>query len=72
MIRKYCKNLLIALDQGANALLGGDPDETVSSRFGKRSKSNLFRQAIDKLFFWQPNHTAKSIEADEGKNAVAE
>ena len=31
----YFKNVLIGIDQLVNALLGGDPDETVSSRVGK-------------------------------------
>jgi len=70
MIGRYFLNLLIALDQFGNALLGGDPDETISSRFGKRSKSNLFGRCINLLFFWQPQHCQKSAEADEGKDAV--
>jgi len=51
MILRYFKNLLIALDQGGNTLIGGDPDETISSRFGKRSKNNLIRKTIDAIFF---------------------
>lgn len=31
-MKRYCLNVLIALDQLANALLRGDPDETLSSR----------------------------------------
>lgn len=70
MVKKYLFNNLIAIDQAFNALFGGDPDETLSSRFGKRSKSNLVRIFIDKLFFWQPNHTAKAVEPDEGADSV--
>lgn len=36
LIRKYLRNLLVAIDQLLNTILGGDPDETVSSRLGKR------------------------------------
>ena len=32
---KYVWNILIAIDQFFNALFGGDPDETISSRAGK-------------------------------------
>lgn len=71
MIKRYLVNLLIALDQAVNALTGGDPDETISSRFGKRSSSNLIRRAIDRFFFWQPDHTKNSIEPDEGKDSVS-
>ena len=35
MIFKYFLNILISLDQMGNTLLGGDPDETISSRLGK-------------------------------------
>lgn len=31
----YSRNLLLWLDQGANAALGGDPRETISSTCGK-------------------------------------
>ena len=27
-------------------------------------------KVIDSIFFWQPQHTAKSVEPDEGKDAV--
>jgi hypothetical protein len=70
MILKYLKNNLIAFDQGLNTLAGGDPDETLSSRFGKKSKSNTIRKVINALFFWQKDHCAQSIEADEGANKI--
>jgi hypothetical protein len=52
--------ILLAIDQLANALLGGWADETISSRayrlqHGSR-RWNLARLAIDALFFWQPDH----------------
>jgi len=70
MIGRYLLNQLIAIDQAANALLGGDPDETLSSRFGKRSRSNTVRKVINTLFFWQKDHCKASVEADEGKNKI--
>jgi hypothetical protein len=38
MVKRYVRNLLISLDQLANTILGGDPDETMSSRMGKHLK----------------------------------
>ena len=34
-MKQYLWNLIIALDQLGNALLGGDPDETISARLGR-------------------------------------
>lgn len=34
-MKKYFYNILIGIDQLVNAILGGDPDETISSRLGK-------------------------------------
>jgi hypothetical protein len=38
MIKKYIWNILIAIDQFFNAVFGGDPDETISSRLAKKEK----------------------------------
>lgn len=38
MVKHYIWNLLIAIDQFFNALFAGDPDETLSSRMGKRAR----------------------------------
>lgn len=78
-MKRYFLNVLIGIDQLANALLGpglnllfgvrgfGDPDETLSSVFGKN-------QATCKGCYWvcrllhrfDPHHCEKSIERDEG------
>lgn len=34
-VKKYLYNILIGVDQLCNTILGGDPDETMSSRMGK-------------------------------------
>jgi len=64
---KYIWNLLIAIDQLANTVLLGDPDETISSRAGKRQDT----QTWAKYLCWilnkiDKNHCKKSIELDEG------
>lgn len=71
-MRRYLLNLLIALDQLVNALAGGDPDETISSRVGKREDGSerFWAAVIDRIFFWDRDHTRRSIEPDEGKDAT--
>jgi hypothetical protein len=36
MVKRYIRNVLVAIDQLANALTFGDEDETISSKLGKR------------------------------------
>ena len=69
---KYIWNLLIALDQFANAIFGGDPDETISSRAGKDQKKGR-KWAIWLCWFLnklETKHCSISIEEDEGKDNV--
>lgn len=69
MLVKYFWNILIAIDQLANTLIGGDPDETISSRCGKRT----FKPCIwlCKLLHRVDNsHCEKSIELDEGSREI--
>jgi hypothetical protein len=58
------KNVAIALDQQANTLLGGEPDETLSARAWRlRLVSPYWKIAqivIDALFFWQDEHCKAS------------
>lgn len=68
--KRYCLNLLIAFDQLTNALAGGDPDETISSRLGKYHSNSVLGKTVNALFFWQKNHIQESIEEDEGSNAI--
>ena len=76
---QYMLNNFIAWDQRWNARLGGDPDETISSRLGKIKTANggkiprhrVFSRLLDRfLDAVDPNHSIKAIEADEGKNAI--
>ncbi len=73
-VKQYFWNLFIAVDQLGNALLLGDPDETISSRLGKyvragtENKFLIFvAMILDKI---DPGHCRASIEEDEGKDAV--
>lgn len=70
MMKKYIWNLLISIDQFFNAVFGGDPDETISSRMGKRARKGdkLGIMVCRVLNFFDKGHCEKSIESDEGKN----
>lgn len=60
---KYIYNLAIALDQLANAVFLGNPDETLSARAYRLSverKRHWPRRIIDILFFWELNHCEAS------------
>jgi len=69
MLKKYLKNLFIAVDQLFNAIFGGDPDETISSRCGKKEirLCKLICLILNKL---DKKHCLKSREEDEGKNSI--
>jgi hypothetical protein len=59
----------IALDQVLNALLGGNPDETLSARAWREeqlgsARWGRCRRAIDRLFFWQSQHCRAAFRAE--------
>lgn len=70
IMKKYIYNILIGIDQLANAILGGDPDETISSRMGKHlvKKQNclICKFLCGLLNLIDPNHCIDAIEKDEG------
>lgn len=73
MVSKYFWNILIALDQLCNTILGGDPDETMSSRMGKNIREGKCKLCKVTCYFLNkidPNHCEKSIEVDEGAKGV--
>ena len=68
---KYLWNILISLDQFANTVALGDPDETLSSRMGKQKKTCKFCFYVCKLLsLIDKRHCEKSIELDEGKDSL--
>lgn len=67
-MKGYLVNVLVAIDQLGNAILGGDPDETISSRCGKL----VGKCVLCTIFCWvlnifDKNHCVKYIEYDEGR-----
>ncbi len=57
--------IFIALDQLANALIGGYADETLSARaWRERNSEPRWGKAqvwIDRIFFWQQDHCFQSF-----------
>lgn len=72
-LRRYAWGVAVALDQLANAVLCGDPDETISSRAAKAARRGrrwgcVLCRLLDAL---DPGHCERSLEPDEGGNAAA-
>ena len=66
MVKRYFWFLFIAIDQLINTILGGYPDETLSSRMGKRPHCPVCRFVCRLLDIIDKDHCQKSIEWDEG------
>lgn len=66
---KYLLNILLSLDQFINVLFCGDPNETISSRIGKRYPTLV--KIVDTIFFWDKNHSRDAAEYEEGPNSVS-
>ena len=69
--KSYPKRVLIGIDQLFNALLGGNPDMTMSGRMGKRiikgdaTKVEIMLCRLLSVVFFDPKHCVTSIELDE-------
>jgi len=59
MIKKYFINLAISIDQLVNTILGGYPDETISSRAGKWVRANS--QAKGGVWYWLCGYTGNMV-----------
>ena len=68
-ILSYFRRLFVAVDQLVNVILGGDEDETISSRIAKdKRRGRKFACFLCKILdLFDPDHCEKSIERDEGK-----
>jgi hypothetical protein len=76
---RYLYNLCYSIDQFCNTVLGGDPDETISSRLGKLRRRNsgvipwsrpVSRAVAALLDALDPGHCNDSIEDDRGGRAI--
>ena len=66
-MKDYFLRILISIDQLANTILGGNEDETISSRAAKAKLQGkrwgcVLCKLLDKF---DKNHCEKSIEMDE-------
>jgi hypothetical protein len=65
------KQILIALDQLVNTVLGGWADETLSSRAWRlRFKTPWIYKTIDSVFFWDTNHCEKSYVSERERRQL--
>lgn len=65
-MRGYIYNFLIGLDQFANSILGGAPDETISSRVGRARTNGHW---MGKFMCWwldwlDPGHCKDAIQSE--------
>lgn len=72
-IGKWLRNIFYALDLFVNALTFGDPEETISSRIGKKQAKGkecwickVLCKFLDKI---DPRHCAQSINLSEGRGS---
>mgnify|MGYP001609129115 CR=1 FL=1 len=67
-------NLLIGLDQWVNTLIGGAPDETISSRAarGKRDGRWYGRFLCRGLDWLDPNHCDDALKSERGRTHLPE
>jgi len=75
MVRAYFRNLILAVDQFANAVLGGDRDETISARLGKAKPHCRICRVLCFILsriFRVPNHCDQAAHADplEGRDEI--
>lgn len=65
----YFANVLIGVDQLANTLLSGKPDETLSARaWRERDKHPLWPVVIDSIFFAQLDHCERAYQTEVLRN----
>lgn len=72
MPRRYFWNLLLSLDEMANAFAGGDPRETISSRASKaRMKGRKWAYLLCRILnVFQIHHCVQSQDDAVGNKAV--
>lgn len=67
-VNTYIFGILYSLDQLGNAILGGNPDQTISGRLGimklHGSKFACYVCKVLDFIFREPNHCENSIERD--------
>lgn len=72
-LKQYVKNVLIALDQLINTVIGGRPDETMSSRCYRNAQKYWYARGgqivLDFIFRpWGKNHCYESYMSEVNRN----
>lgn len=67
-MKAWWLQVLIALDQLLNALLGGWADETLSARAHRQS--DWRRGVINAIFCWQDDHCAQSYWSERNRQQL--
>lgn len=68
----YLLRVAIAFDQTANAIRGGEPDETLSAaahRLHLKGRSG-WRNFINRIFFWQEDHCKDAYESEKNRKQL--
>ena len=63
-------NVLIALTQLVNALLGGWPDESTSARAHRQQHKRRWRvtrRVVNAVFWWEPDHCQAAYFAEKAR-----
>lgn len=72
-MKRYLKNLLVSFDQLVNAILGGDPDEFLSTRLARGRDTCAACRFVCRVLDWiDAGHCDRSLRSDtsEGKFEV--
>ena len=69
MCKQWVLNILVAIDELVNSILGGSPHETISSRLGRNYPLSPLTTIVNMLFFWQKNwmglHCQSRVQPEE-------
>ena len=68
----YVMKVLIAVDQLANAVRGGHPDETLSAAAHRRHEAGKsgWRNLINALFWWQEDHCREAHASEMARKQL--
>lgn len=72
-VKEYGWNILLGLDQLANTILFGYPDETLSARTYRKARAGQWfwralRVVLDVLFRWESsNHCQEAFENEKNR-----
>jgi len=71
-LKQYIMNWFILLDLAGNTALGGDPQETISSRLGKAaSRGNYIAYYVCRCLSWfDEAHCRGAKDPHEGNRAI--